>query len=55
MKKGSKKFNNKTYEYLMSCSTKKEANERKRIGKLHGTLIRIVKTKEGYDVYGSWK
>lgn len=54
-RQNTQKFDGRVYNYLMTCTTRKEAEERKREGERLGTLNRIVKVMGGYDLYGSWK
>ena len=46
-----KLLSGKEYDYILTCTTKKEAEERKRVGKRQALLVRIVKTERGYDIY----
>lgn len=49
-----KRFNGVLYNYLMTCTVRREAEERKKVAKKMGTLVRILKVKDGYDIYGAW-
>jgi len=54
-RQNTQRFDGLIYNYLMSCTTKEEAEERKKVGKQWGTINRIVKVTGGYDLYVSGK
>lgn len=47
-----KKFDGKRYEYLTSYFKKKDATEKKKFLKRQGWLVRIVKIRDFYVLYG---
>lgn len=55
-RQNTQKFDGVTYHYVMSCTTREEAEERKKLGKrLVGFQNRIVRVTGGYDLYGKMK
>lgn len=55
-RQNTQRFDDVLYNYVMTCTTRKEAEERKKLGKrLVGTQNIIVRVTGGYDLYGEMK
>lgn len=51
MKRMSRKFDGKVYDFLGAYKSKKSAEDRKRSFKKKGFFVRIIKLARGYAIY----